>query len=98
MLVASCGGCHGADGGMAGLDLTSFAGALAGGSSGPAIVPGDPDASSLVLRQQAGATPVNSRPRSSPDHRLIEAAPPSRAMVVAGRWPPGPGPTDHGHC
>jgi cytochrome b subunit of formate dehydrogenase/mono/diheme cytochrome c family protein len=57
MLVANCGGCHGADGGMAGLDLTSFAGALAGGSSGPAIVPGDPDASLLVLRQQAGSHP-----------------------------------------
>ena len=42
---------------MAGLDLTSLAGALAGGSSGAAVVPGDPEASLLVLRQQSGSHP-----------------------------------------
>jgi cytochrome b subunit of formate dehydrogenase/mono/diheme cytochrome c family protein len=55
--LASCGTCHGEGGGMGGLDLTSYAGALAGGVSGPAIVPGAPDASPLVQRQQTGDHP-----------------------------------------
>jgi cytochrome c553 len=61
-LLAACGGCHGAGGGMAGLDLTSNAGALAGGSSGPAVVPGDAAASLLVQRQQSGDHPGQLEP------------------------------------
>ena len=57
MIVAQCGTCHTAGGGMAGLDLTSYAGAIQGGTSGPAVVPGDPAASLLVQRQQAGNHP-----------------------------------------
>ena len=56
-LLAACGGCHGAGGGMAGLDLTSYSGALAGGNAGPAVVPGDVAASLLVQRQQSGSHP-----------------------------------------
>jgi mono/diheme cytochrome c family protein len=56
LLAERCGTCHHA-GGMAGLDLTSYAGALAGGASGPAVVPGDSQASHLVQRQQAGDHP-----------------------------------------
>jgi len=57
ILAARCSGCHAAGGGMAGLDLTSYAGALQGGASGPAVVPGDPPASVLVQRQQTGSHP-----------------------------------------
>jgi formate dehydrogenase gamma subunit len=57
VLSARCGTCHGAGGGMAGLDLTTYAGALEGGVSGPAVVPGDPAASLLVQRQQSGDHP-----------------------------------------
>jgi cytochrome b subunit of formate dehydrogenase len=57
MIVPQCGTCHSAGGGMAGLDLTSYAGLLQGGISGPSIVPGDPGASLLVQRQQAGDHP-----------------------------------------
>jgi len=57
ILMPQCGTCHGAGGGMAGLDLTSYAGAFQGGTSGPAVVPGDPAASLLVQRQQAGDHP-----------------------------------------
>jgi hypothetical protein len=42
---------------MAGLDLTTYAGALEGGTSGPAVVPGDPSASLLIERQQPGDHP-----------------------------------------
>ncbi|HLE22690.1 MAG TPA: c-type cytochrome domain-containing protein [Anaerolineales bacterium] len=57
LIVPQCGTCHSEEGRMAGLDLTSYAGALQGGVSGPAIVPGDPDASLLVQRQLAGDHP-----------------------------------------
>ncbi len=50
VLSARCGSCHGPDG-IAGLDLTTYDSALQGGSGGPAIVPGDPEASLLVLKQ-----------------------------------------------
>ena len=50
LLVLRCGECHGA-GGIQGLDLSTFGGTLTGGFSGPAVIPGDPDASLLVQRQ-----------------------------------------------
>ncbi|MFM8379824.1 MAG: c-type cytochrome domain-containing protein, partial [Planctomycetia bacterium] len=42
-----CGGCHNPDKKQGGLDLTSFGQALAGGSSGEVIAPGDADGSYL---------------------------------------------------
>lgn len=54
LLASQCGACHGSFGG---LDLSTYAGALAGGVSGPAVVAGDPGASILVLRQQEGGHP-----------------------------------------
>jgi nitrate/TMAO reductase-like tetraheme cytochrome c subunit/mono/diheme cytochrome c family protein len=50
LLASRCGDCHGREG-IQSLDLTTYASALAGGASGPAIVPGDPQASLLILRQ-----------------------------------------------
>ncbi len=50
-----CGSCHSPAGGIQDLDLTTYQGALAGGVSGPAIVPGDP-ASSLLVQKQSGST------------------------------------------
>jgi formate dehydrogenase gamma subunit len=57
MLAAQCGACHGTDPGLGGLNLSSYAAALQGGASGPAVVPGDPEASVIVQRQQAGNHP-----------------------------------------
>ena len=34
-----------------GLDLTSYASAMAGSQNGPVIIPGDPDNSPLILKQ-----------------------------------------------
>ena len=51
ILEARCVACHG---GTAGLYLDSYAGLLAGGNFGPAIVPGNADESLLVELQKAG--------------------------------------------
>lgn len=49
-----CGRCHNSVTLKGDLDLTSYEAALAGGGSGPAIVPGNPDASELVRVQKGG--------------------------------------------
>jgi len=54
ILAQKCTMCHG---GAAGLELGTYAGALAGGLSGPAVAPGDPQASVLVQSQSAGGHP-----------------------------------------
>jgi mono/diheme cytochrome c family protein len=53
---AKCGTCHGAAA-TAGLNLSTYADAMKGGNSGPAIVPGDSANSLLVQKQQAGGHP-----------------------------------------
>ena len=57
IIEARCVACHPASGGQAGLSLASKAGMLRGGKSGPAIVPGQPDAS-LLLSKVAGEEPA----------------------------------------
>jgi len=49
--------CHASPSGFGGLNLASYAGITAGGASGPVIVPGDPEASLLVVKQAAGNHP-----------------------------------------
>jgi hypothetical protein len=49
LLTERCSACHGADG-IQGLDLTTYESAILGGLGGPGIVPGDPDASLVVLK------------------------------------------------
>jgi cytochrome b subunit of formate dehydrogenase len=56
MLQAKCTSCHGAAA-MAGLNLSTYADAMKGGSSGPVIVPGDATNSLIVQKQQAGGHP-----------------------------------------
>lgn len=51
MFDGRCVYCHSGPQAEAGLDLSSYATAVAGGESGPAIVPGDPAASLLIQRQ-----------------------------------------------
>jgi formate dehydrogenase gamma subunit len=50
-----CTGCHGS---TAGLDLSSYEAALAGGDSGPGIIPGSAAESTLVLKMESGAHPA----------------------------------------
>jgi cytochrome b subunit of formate dehydrogenase/mono/diheme cytochrome c family protein len=51
-----CGTCHGVTA-VGGLSLQTYEKALQGGEDGPAIVPGDPEASLLVQVQRAGGHP-----------------------------------------
>jgi formate dehydrogenase gamma subunit len=57
LLSAKCVSCHGQATKVAGLDLSSFEAAMAGGLSGPAVVPGEPQTSLLITRQASGAHP-----------------------------------------
>ena len=52
-----CAACHFGEGGEASLSLVSREAMLRGGKSGPAVVPGDPDAS-LVIAKISGANPA----------------------------------------
>ena len=51
-----CGSCHGATA-VGGLNMATYENALAGGDNGLGIVPGDPDASTVVQIQIAGGHP-----------------------------------------
>lgn len=55
LFAARCTSCHGAAA-IEGLDLTSYAGTMAGGNSGPAVIPDDPEGS-LLVQKQTGSTP-----------------------------------------
>lgn len=57
LLAQKCGVCHSATNAIAGLDLSSYDAALAGGGAGPGIVPGEPDQSQVLIRQAAGGHP-----------------------------------------
>lgn len=53
---ATCGSCHGGDAPASGLDVTSYAGLLAGGDSGePGFVAGDADASHVIVKVGGGS-------------------------------------------
>jgi len=52
LLLERCGTCHG-EGGIQGLNLTTYKTTLAGGTDGPVIVPQDPEASLLLQKQSA---------------------------------------------
>lgn len=57
LMKTKCTACHGASTQLGGLDLSSYQAALAGGNSGPAVVPGEPNSSLLVSRQSSGNHP-----------------------------------------
>lgn len=56
LMDTRCGTCH-VQGSLGGLSLATYQSALKGGDNGPAVVPGDPDASLLVQIQTAGGHP-----------------------------------------
>jgi len=57
IFLNKCGTCHGTAA-TAGLNLSTYADAMQGGSSGAVIIPGDIDNSLLVTKQLAGGHPV----------------------------------------
>lgn len=66
LMLLRCAACHGAARQEGHLDLRTPESMLSGGDSGPAVVPGDPDASLLVRRIRAEEMP--------PRRRLVEAS------------------------
>lgn len=64
-----CSNCHGLTS-VGGLSLADYESALEGGNSGPGIVPGDPDSSTIVTVQQAGNHPGQLTPEEL--NRVIE--------------------------
>jgi formate dehydrogenase gamma subunit len=57
LMNQKCVSCHGSATALGGLDLSSYQAAMAGGNSGPAIVPGESHTSLLVSRQASGDHP-----------------------------------------
>src|SRR5438132_1553369 len=75
LLTAKCLACHGGDRKRGGLDLRRRAGALAGGDSGPAVVPGAAG-QSLLYRKLAGRE-LPPPKRSTPSSPTARPAPTS---------------------
>lgn len=76
-LANACAGCHNADKKKGGLDLTSTAAILAGGSGGAVAEPGNPGGSRLVkiLKQEM-------EPKMPPDGPPLDAA----AVALVEKW------------
>src|SRR5580704_15513534 len=86
LFQAKCWRCHGEAAQKAGLDLRTAAGALRGGESGAAVVPGRPDQSLLYEKVHDGAMPPAKKDRLSESEvaavrRWIEARAPGDAAT-----------------
>ncbi len=57
LIESKCVACHNSSSQLGGLDLSGYNSALAGGNSGPALIPGDADNSNLIIIQSAGGHP-----------------------------------------
>jgi cytochrome c551/c552 len=90
LLGNRCGKCHDAATAKGGLSLASAAEMLAGGESGPAIVPGSPEASLLV----AAVGYADDRVQMPPDGKLSDAEIASLSLWVkeGATWPEGHAP------
>ncbi len=51
LFTQRCSSCHGSDNPLQGLNLTDYQSVLSGGVSGPAVIPGDPEGSLVVIKQ-----------------------------------------------
>jgi hypothetical protein len=57
LMATKCSQCHSGSGALGGLDLSTYAGLFEGGVSGPAVLPGEPNESPLVVIQSEGNHP-----------------------------------------
>ncbi len=81
IILLRCTTCHGPQRQDGDLDLRSRTGMLTGGKRGPALVPGDPDASLMIQRIESEACP--------PANLLLKffvRRPPSSEVDVLRRW------------
>jgi hypothetical protein len=80
VLEKSCTKCHGAQQRMGGLDLSTFAGVMKGGTSGPAIAPGKPGRSLLWVMIESNKMPMGGA-LSAAQKQLI------KTYIEQGRFP-----------
>ncbi|MBA3298120.1 MAG: DUF1549 domain-containing protein, partial [Acidobacteria bacterium] len=85
LLVESCFDCHTADE-KGGLRLDSREAWLKGGDSGPAIVPGEPDAS-LAMKAVRHVQGVSKMPRSAPKLSDMQIAALAEWIKMGAPWP-----------
>jgi mono/diheme cytochrome c family protein len=81
VMLLRCAACHGAQRQDGGLDLRTPAAMRKGGVGGPALVPGDPDASPMVRRIESEACP--------PQELLLKffvKRPPSHELALLRDW------------
>src|SRR5215831_14721451 len=71
LIEKNCLGCHGSAQPAAGLDLRTLAGVMAGATSGPVVVPGDPDRSRLWAMVRDGKMPKGGLPLSDEEKQLF---------------------------
>jgi cytochrome b subunit of formate dehydrogenase len=57
LLESKCVACHNSSSKLGGLDLSDYQVTLRGGNSGPVVIPGDPDNSTIIIIQSAGDHP-----------------------------------------
>ncbi len=57
LMESKCVACHNSSSKLGGLDLSDYNKPLLGGNSGAAVIPGDPDNSTIILIQSAGGHP-----------------------------------------
>lgn len=80
VLEKSCTKCHGAEQKMGGLDLSTFAGVMKGGASGPAISPGKPGRSLLWVMVESNKMPMGGA-LSAAQKQLL------KTYIEQGRFP-----------
>jgi cytochrome c553 len=85
LLVNSCFECH-TDDEKGGLRLDSRSSLLKGGDSGPAIVPGNPDAS-LLMKAVRHAEGVSKMPRRAPKLADLQIAALAEWITMGAPWP-----------
>jgi cytochrome c553 len=81
ILAAKCASCHNETQKMAQLDLSSFAGLMAGGASGAVIQPGKPEMSLLWRMVDSGKMPMGAKPLSDAEKKIL------RDYIEQGRFP-----------
>ncbi len=92
VLVEQCWKCHGPDKQSGGLRLDSRASILEGGDAGPAVVPGEPDRSPMVLAaRHQGDHKMPPKGPKLPDPAVESLA---RWVKMGAPWPEGTVPTD----
>jgi hypothetical protein len=80
VLEKNCVSCHGQEKKMASLDLSTFAGVMTGGSSGPVIAPGKPERSMLWKMIETDKMPMGGK-LSEANKQLI------KTYIEQGRFP-----------